>query len=75
MKPQNSPPDLLSALESLPLNERAALRLRDVEQLTLPEVAQRMGCSLRDARLHVAQGRVQLLRIGGILQAVQPNAA
>lgn len=64
MRPSTSPRDLLSALESLPLKEQAALRLRDVEQLSLREVARRMGCSLSAARLHVAHGRVQLLRSG-----------
>lgn len=65
MKPPNSPPplpELASALDRLPPVERTALQLRDVQQLPLPQVALRLGCSVRAARFYVAQGRVQLLR-------------
>jgi DNA-directed RNA polymerase specialized sigma24 family protein len=50
------------ALERLPLLERAALFFRDVRQLPLDEVARQLGCSVRAARIHIAQGRIRLLK-------------
>jgi DNA-directed RNA polymerase specialized sigma24 family protein len=49
-------------MEKLPLLERAALFFRDVQQLPLDEVASQLGCSPRAARLHIAQGRIKLLK-------------
>jgi len=54
--------DLAAAMETLPLIERAALFFRDIRQLPLDEVASRLGCSARVARVHIAQGRVKLLK-------------
>jgi DNA-directed RNA polymerase specialized sigma24 family protein len=54
--------DLAAAMEALPLIERAALFFRDIRQLPLDEVAGRLGCSARVARIHIAQGRVKLLK-------------
>jgi DNA-directed RNA polymerase specialized sigma24 family protein len=52
---------IVAALEQLPLYERAALFLRDVERLPLSAVADQLGCSIPEARLHIAKGRVKLL--------------
>jgi DNA-directed RNA polymerase specialized sigma24 family protein len=51
-----------AALEQLPLFERAALFLRDVAQLPLAAVADKLNCSIPEARLHIARGRVNLRR-------------
>ena len=53
---------IAAALEQLPLYERAALFLRDVERLPLSAVADQLRCSIPEARLHIAKGRVKLLR-------------
>src|ERR1700680_1370405 len=54
--------DIAEALEQLPHYERAALLFRDVKQCPLDSVARQLGCSVRVARLHIAQGRTTLLR-------------
>jgi DNA-directed RNA polymerase specialized sigma24 family protein len=54
--------EIAQALEQLPFTERAALFFRDIEQLPLDVVAMRLGCSVRAARLHIAQGRIKLLK-------------
>ena len=53
---------ITAALEQLPLNERTALFLRDVQKLPLGAVANQLGCSIPKARLHIANGRVLVLR-------------
>jgi len=53
---------IVAALEQLPLFERAALFLRDVERLPLGAVADKLDCSIPTARLHIAKGRIVLLR-------------
>ena len=62
---------IIAALEQLPLNERTALFLRDVQKLPLGAVADQLGCSIPKARLHIANGRVLLLRC---LQRCRPTA-
>ncbi|MGA2714875.1 MAG: sigma-70 region 4 domain-containing protein [Bryobacteraceae bacterium] len=52
--------EIVEAIEQLPLPERAALYFRDIEQLPLDAVALQLGCSVRAARLHIAQGRIKL---------------
>jgi DNA-directed RNA polymerase specialized sigma24 family protein len=53
---------LAQALQNLSADERAALLLRDVEQRPLDSVATQLGCSAQTARLHIATGRIKLLR-------------
>jgi len=53
---------LSEALKHLTANERAALLLRDVEQRPFDSVAAQLGCSAQTARLHIATGRIKLLR-------------
>jgi len=53
---------LTEALKQLTTDERAALLLRDVEQRPLDSVATQLGCSAQTARLHIATGRIKLLR-------------
>jgi hypothetical protein len=53
---------LVEALERLPLIERAAVFFRDIEKLSLDVVASELRCSVREARLHIAHGRIKLLR-------------
>jgi DNA-directed RNA polymerase specialized sigma24 family protein len=53
---------LSEALKLLTADERAALLLRDVEQRPLDSVADQLGCSAQTARLHIATGRIKLLR-------------
>jgi DNA-directed RNA polymerase specialized sigma24 family protein len=64
--------NLAATLEKLPFPERAALFLRDVQQLPLDEVARQLGCSVRAARIHIAQGRIKLLKQ---LRALQNKVA
>jgi len=54
--------ELLAAMEQLPLYERAAVFLRDVERLPLRDVANQLTCSIPTARLHIAQGRISMVR-------------
>ena len=53
---------LAEALEHLPPHERSAVFFRDVERYPLDFVASQMGCSIRAARLHIAHGRIKLVR-------------
>lgn len=53
---------LAEALKDLTADERAALLLRDVEQRPVDSVASQLGCSAQTARLHIATGRIKLLR-------------
>jgi DNA-directed RNA polymerase specialized sigma24 family protein len=53
---------LTEALKQLTTDERAALLLRDVEQRPVDSVATQLGCSAQTARLHIATGRIKLLR-------------
>lgn len=52
--------EIVEAIGQLPLPERAALFFRDIERLPLDAVALQLGCSVRAARLHIAQGRIKL---------------
>jgi RNA polymerase sigma-70 factor (ECF subfamily) len=53
--------DWLSAgLERLTPRERAALVLRDVEELPAEEVARRLDCSKATVRSHIANARIKL---------------
>ena len=54
--------EIAAGLEQLPLHERAAVFHRDVERLPLRAVANQLGCSLPTARLHIANGRIKLLK-------------
>jgi len=54
--------EIAAGLEKLPLYERAAVIHRDVERLPLRAVADQLGCSLPAARLHIANGRIKLLK-------------
>ena len=51
-----------AALEILTERERAALLLRDVEDLPAEEVAERLQCSKATVRSHIANARVKLRR-------------
>jgi RNA polymerase sigma-70 factor (ECF subfamily) len=51
---------LAAGLERLTPRERAALVLRDMEDLPAEEVARRMGCSRATVRSHIANARVKL---------------
>ena len=53
---------LAEALEHLPPHERVAVFFRDVERHPLDFVASQIGCSIRAARLHIAHGRIKLVR-------------
>jgi RNA polymerase sigma-70 factor, ECF subfamily len=53
---------LEAALEVLTGRERAALLLRDVEDLPAEEVAARLNCSKATVRSHIANARVKLRR-------------
>ena len=53
---------MVAALEQLLPYERAALFLRDIQRLPLSAVADQLGCSIPEARLHIAKGRVKLLK-------------
>ena len=54
--------EIVEALERLPLIERAAVFFRDIEQLPLDAVASELRCSVRNARLHIAHGRIKVLK-------------
>ena len=49
-------PALYHAVDALPPEQRRALELRVVEQLSYDEVAGRLGCSQNAARLRVSRG-------------------
>jgi RNA polymerase sigma-70 factor (ECF subfamily) len=53
---------LEAGLDVLTERERAALLLRDVEDLPAEEVAQRLNCSKATVRSHIANARVKLRR-------------
>jgi RNA polymerase sigma-70 factor (ECF subfamily) len=53
---------LEAGLEILTERERAALLLRDVEDLPAEEVAERLQCSKATVRSHIANARVKLRR-------------
>jgi RNA polymerase sigma-70 factor (ECF subfamily) len=53
---------LEAGLEILTERERAALLLRDVEDLPAEEVAERLNCSKATVRSHIANARVKLRR-------------
>ena len=48
-------PRIASAMDSLPADQRLAVQLRVVDQLTYEEVAQRLGCSINAVRLRVSR--------------------
>jgi RNA polymerase sigma factor (sigma-70 family) len=58
--------ELLRALASLPMNQRAALVLRYYEDLDARGVAEVLGCGVATARVHISRGtrRLQTL-LGG----------
>ena len=51
---------LAAGLEKLTARERAALVLRDMEDLPAEEVARRLNCSRATVRSHIANARVKL---------------
>jgi RNA polymerase sigma-70 factor (ECF subfamily) len=51
---------LAAGLERLTARERAALVLRDVEELPAEEVARRLDCSKATVRSHIANARIKL---------------
>jgi RNA polymerase sigma-70 factor (ECF subfamily) len=51
---------LAAGLERLTPRERAALVLRDVEELPAEEVARRLDCSKATVRSHIANARIKL---------------
>jgi len=51
---------LAAGLERLTPRERAALVLRDVEDLPAEEVARRLGCSRATVRSHIANARIKI---------------
>ncbi len=51
---------LAEGLERLTPRERAALVLRDVEDLPAEEVARRLGCSRATVRSHIANARIKI---------------
>lgn len=51
---------LAAGLEKLTPRERAALVLRDMEDLPAEEVAARLDCSRATVRSHIANARVKL---------------
>lgn len=53
---------LQKGLETLSPRERAALVLRDVEDLSPDEVARQLACSKATVRSHIANGRVKFRR-------------
>jgi RNA polymerase sigma-70 factor (ECF subfamily) len=56
---------LASALERLTSRERAALVLRDMEDLPAEEVARRLDCSKATVRSHIANARIKLRKFAG----------
>lgn len=54
---------LESGLEGLTARERAALLLRDVEDLPAEEVAKHLNCSKATVRSHIANARTKVRRI------------
>lgn len=51
---------LAAALQLLTARERAALVLRDMEDLPAEEVARRLGCSRATVRSHIANARIKI---------------
>ncbi len=51
---------LAAALDRLTARERAAIVLRDVEDLPAAEVARRLDCSKATVRSHIANARIKL---------------
>jgi RNA polymerase sigma-70 factor (ECF subfamily) len=51
---------VLAALEILPVKSRRAMMLRKIDGLTGPEIADRMGISLKGVEAHITRGMVAL---------------
>jgi RNA polymerase sigma-70 factor (ECF subfamily) len=58
--------ELLKALSSLRPGDQEVLRLRAYEELSLPEVAQALGCSLEAAKKRSARAVRRLRRAAGV---------
>jgi RNA polymerase sigma-70 factor, ECF subfamily len=56
---------LAAGLERLTPRERAALVLRDMEDLPAEEVARRLDCSKATVRSHIANARIKLRKFAG----------
>jgi RNA polymerase sigma-70 factor (ECF subfamily) len=56
---------LAAGLERLTPRERAALVLRDMEDLPAEEVARRLDCSKATVRSHIANARIKLKKFAG----------
>jgi RNA polymerase sigma-70 factor, ECF subfamily len=61
---------LAAGLERLTPRERAALVLRDVEDLPAEEVARRLGCSRATVRSHIANARIKIRKYAESRKAV-----
>jgi DNA-directed RNA polymerase specialized sigma24 family protein len=55
------------ALDSLPGDQRAAIRMAVVERLTLPEIASRLGSSQADVREAMRDGLFALRDVLGVI--------
>jgi len=64
---------LAAGLERLTPRERAALVLRDVEDLPAEEVARRLGCSRATVRSHIANARIKIRRYAASRKAGGPR--
>lgn len=53
-------PDVVSALRSLPTNQRVALALHYLDDMAVADVARVMGCAEATVRVHLHRGRVRL---------------
>ena len=62
---------LADALERLTPRERAALVLRDVEDLPAEEVALRLGCSRATVRSHIANARIKIRKYAETRKATE----
>ena len=64
---------LAAGLEVLTPRERAALVLRDMEELPAEEVARRMDCSKATVRSHIANARIKLRKFADQWNSHQSN--
>jgi RNA polymerase sigma-70 factor (ECF subfamily) len=65
--------DLLGALATLPIQQRAALVLTAIDDLTTDEVAEALGCAPATVRVHLHRARARMTQLLTAFEEVHPD--